>query len=83
MPLMPDWDTIKDFIIALGWTKGVFSLFFFIAHAWIFWLYRGRIKDKQEEIERVVAENREYRERFLKFYDNNFGYKPPKPKGRK
>jgi hypothetical protein len=83
MPSLPDWDTIKSFIVALGWTKGVFSLFFFIAHAWIFWLYRGRLKDRQAEIERVVAENRQYRERFLKFYDDKFGYKPPKPKGGK
>ena len=80
MPTLPSWTHILSFIKALGWTKGVFSLFFFMSHAWIYFLYNGRLKDRQAEIERVTKENREYRERFLKVYDSQLGYKPSKKK---
>jgi hypothetical protein len=83
MPAMPDWKNIERFILALGWTKGVFALFFFMAHGWIYWLYHGRLKDRQAEIDRIAAENREYRIRFLKVYDKQYTFRPPKPKGGK
>ncbi|GAN32714.1 MAG: hypothetical protein DYG83_01595 [Candidatus Brocadia sp. AMX2] len=70
----------KDIILALGLIKGLFFAFFFIMHLWIFLLYKGRIKDRQKEIDRLAAENREYRERFLAFYDEKFNYIPPKSK---
>lgn len=81
---LPSWDTVETFIRAFGWTKGVFSLFFFMSHGWIFLLYKGRLDDRQAEIERIASENREYRERFLKFYDDKFAFKQSKlPKGGK
>jgi len=83
MPAMPDWKTIERFISTLGWTKGVFSIFFFMAHAWIFSLYNGRLKDRQAEIDRISDENREYRNRFLKLHDKQYAYRPPKLKGEK
>jgi len=73
---LPDWQTIKDLIQTLGWTKGVFTVFFFLAHAYIFSLYRGRLKDRQIEIDRLAKDNHEYRDRFLALLDRHFGYEP-------
>lgn len=77
---IPGWETIKDFVISLGWTKGIFTIFFFMAHFWIYTLYMGRLKDRQNEINRIAAENREYRERFLSLLDEHFGFGKPKKK---
>lgn len=78
---MPNWDTIKDFIQALGWTKGVFALFFFMTHGWVYKLYTDRINDKQAEIERLVADNREYRQKYLKALDKIHNYNSRKKGG--
>lgn len=80
---MPDWKIVKDFIVAFGWTKGVFTIFFFCAHGWVYKLYKARVEDKQAEIDRLAADNREYRERFLKLYDEHFGYKSKAKGGKK
>ncbi|MBE7444733.1 MAG: hypothetical protein HS132_05590 [Planctomycetia bacterium] len=77
-----DWQTIKSYIVSFGIVKGLFVIFFFGAHAWIYLSYRGRLKDRQAEINRLAADNREYRERFLYLLDNKFGYKPSKKKGK-
>ena len=74
----PSWPEIKDFIVTMGWAKGVFTIFFFIAHAWIYKLYNGRLEDRQAEIDRLASDNREYRERFLRLLDKHFKYTPPK-----
>jgi len=71
---LPDFGTIKSFISAFGWTKGVFTIFFFSAHAWIYRLYNGRLNDRQAEIERLAKDNHEYRERFLKLLDKHLGF---------
>ena len=63
---------ILEFIKELGWTKGVFAIFFFLAHWVIYSLYNGRLKDRQGEINRIAVENKEYRERFLNILDIHF-----------
>lgn len=68
-----DWDTIKSFIEAFGWAKGILTIFFFLAHFWIFRQYNGRLEDRQKEIDRLAEDNREYRDRFLELLDNEFG----------
>lgn len=82
--ILPDWQTIKDFIVSFGWVKGMFALFFWFSQGWIYILYRGRLSDRQKEIDRIAKDNREYRERFLSILDDKFGYKQlqgkPKPK---
>jgi hypothetical protein len=72
--LVPDWQTIKDFIVSLGWVKGMFALFFWVSQAWIYMLYRGRLADRQKEIDRIAKENREYRDRFLAALDEKHDY---------
>lgn len=75
---MPTWTEILTFIEALGWAKGVFTIFFFLAHGWIYTLYKSRLDDRQKEIDRLAADNHEYRERFLSLMDKHFDYSPPK-----
>lgn len=72
---------ILELVKELGWAKGVFTIFFFLAHWWVFKAYDARAKDRQAEIDRIAAENREYRERFLKLMDEAFSYSPPTRKG--
>lgn len=66
-----------EMIKSLGLTKGLFVFFFITAHTWVWVLYKGRLDDRQKEIDRIAQENREYRERFLDLMDNAFSYSPP------
>jgi len=69
------WKIVKDAITSLGWAKGILTLFFWVAHAWIYREYRGRLNDRQKQIDMIAAENREYRERLTGLLDQYF--KPP------
>ena len=64
---------LTDLIKEVGPVNGLFIVFFIIAHIVIFGLYRGRINDRQAEIDRLAQDNREYRMRFLAFLDKNLG----------
>lgn len=55
-----------DLIAQLGWVKGTFTVFFWAAHWWIYKLYKGRLEDRQKEIDRLAEDNHEYREHFMK-----------------
>lgn len=63
------WEEIRKLIHELGPVGGTFVAFFWIAHAALFNLYNGRLKDRQREIDRIAAENKEYRDRFTRFLD--------------
>lgn len=67
-----NWEVIETFIVTFGWTKGILTIFFFLAHFWIFMQYNGRLKDRQREIDRIASDNREYRNRFLELLDKRF-----------
>ncbi len=71
------WNIIRDAVVALGWVKGSFTLFFWAAHYWIYTTYKGRLEDRQQEIDRLAADNHEYRDRFLAVLDKHLGL-PPK-----
>ncbi|MCK4981421.1 MAG: hypothetical protein KAS17_00785, partial [Victivallaceae bacterium] len=49
----------------LGTTKALFVFFFLLAHGYIWWLYKGRLKDRQTEIDRMATENKEFRKYFM------------------
>lgn len=66
------WEEIRSFISDLGVVKGTFVVFFWVMHAALFTLYRGRLADRQSEINRLAVENREYRERFTALLDKQF-----------
>jgi cbb3-type cytochrome oxidase subunit 3 len=70
--LQLDWEIIKDFVQTFGWVKGVFTIFFFGAHYWVFRLYNARLKDKDDQIKKLAEENKEYRDRFTKMLDDHF-----------
>ena len=63
---------VFSFLKAFGITKGLFALFFIGAHYWLYRSNLGRLEDRQREIDRVAAENREYRDRFMKLIDEKF-----------
>ena len=66
------WDEIRKFINDLGLIRGTFVVFFWAAHAAIFALYNGRLRDRQKEIDRIAAENKDYRDRFTTLIDRQF-----------
>ena len=69
------WEIVLNFINQLGWSKGIFTIFFFLAHFWIYKEYKGRLNNRKKEIDRVTKENREYREKFLSILDSKFDQK--------
>ena len=71
------WETIKDFVVHFGWVKGTLTILFWVFHAWIYLLYNGRLKDRKKEIDRLIQENREYRERFIALLDQRLGFQKP------
>ena len=74
------WETIKDFVVAFGWAKGTLTILFWVFHIWIYRLYNARLEDKQKEIDRLIRDNIEYRERFHALLDRAFSYqKKPEP----
>lgn len=78
MNLTQVWEIIKEAVKDFGWAGGTFLLFFWVAHYWLFRMYNGRLQDRQAEIDRLAADNREYRDRFLTVLDRHLGL-PPKP----
>ena len=57
---------IKDILNAFGLNKGLFIIFFLGMHVWVYVLYKGRLDDRQKEIDRMAEENRNFREFFMK-----------------
>jgi len=68
-------NSIKEFLIAFGISRGLLSLFFVFAHIAIFKLYKRNMNDKQTQIDRIASENHEYRIRFTQLLDDKFGFK--------
>lgn len=61
----------------------VFVAFFFLMHYWVYRLQKGRLDDKQQEIDRLVKSNREFQDRLIAIMDDRLGYKqPPTPVNR-
>lgn len=70
---------LVNIFVEFGLLEGVFTAFFFGAHGVIYKLYQGRLIDRQNEIDRLAVDNREYRERFLSLIDAKFSYSLPLP----
>lgn len=87
---MPQGDFLQTALSAVrefGWAKGTLTLFFWVAHYAYYRQFQGRLKDRQDEIDRLAADNHEYRDRWLAVHDKQHNYKPPKslppaPKGK-
>lgn len=63
---------IVELIKTIGLAKSLFATILLSCHFYIFALYNGRLKDRQDEIDRLAKDNREYRDRFLKLLDKKF-----------
>lgn len=61
-----------ELIKTIGMAKTLFSVILLSCHFFIFKLYNARLKDRQDEINRLAQENHEYRDRFLKLLDSKF-----------
>lgn len=75
--------SLSELIPLIGLTKALFAIFFVVMHGWVFLLYRGRLKDRQGEIDRLANENHQYRELFVGLLDKHLGElgaPPGKPK---
>ena len=70
------WDTIVKFIKDFGLKDGIFIISFFGLHGWIFIQYRGRLKDRQKEIDRIARDNQLYRDKFIELLDKKYEYVP-------
>ena len=62
---MNKWDEILSTILM---QHGLWAVLFIgvlvVSSKWIAKIHKGRLEDRQQEIDRVAAENREYRELF-------------------
>ncbi len=54
----------------IGIYESISALLIIALHLYIKNLYDKNISDKQDQIDRLALENREYREKFIKFLDN-------------
>lgn len=67
--------TFVDLVTYFGPYIG-FILFLIICfNFWVYRLYVGRLKERQDEINRLAEENKEWRERFQAMLDKNFSIK--------
>ncbi len=71
MAFIPTASDLKEIIVSLGWTKGMFALFFGFAHWWIYKLYKDRLDDRQREIDKLAKENHSYRDHFWEEVKHN------------
>jgi hypothetical protein len=74
---MRNWSEVQSLVGEFGLLKATFLLFFVLAHTWIFHLYTARLADRQLEMNRLAAENLDYRERFVLMLDRQMGHAPP------
>jgi len=83
IPLVPTWPQFADLIKAVGLANAINTVLLITAQGFIYWLYRGRLQDRQAEIDRLCVDNRDLRERFTKLLDKHMGYaKPEERQGR-
>lgn len=75
LSFLPSWADVQNIVGVFGWTKGIFTIFFFLAHFWVYRAYEGRLQDRQLEIDRLAADNRDLRDRFTALLDKHMGYK--------
>ena len=75
-----EWGTFfLGLIDEVGLVGALLSVIVLGMHYAVYRLYLGRLNDRQKEIDKLAAENREYRERFLALLDKEFGYQPARP----
>lgn len=71
-----------DFLMGMfkefGLSSGLLVVIVLGMHYWVFRLYNRQLEDRQREIDRIAADNRDLRERFTRLLDRHFGFNPPK-----
>lgn len=69
--------TVLEAVKSFGWAGGTLIVFFWVAHFVYYKLTQARLHDRQEEIDRLAADNHAYRDRWLALHDKQHGYTPP------
>ncbi|MFT5704017.1 MAG: Mg2+ and Co2+ transporter CorA [Rickettsiales bacterium] len=67
-------DSLLELVKTVGLSNTIFLIILLSCHFFIFRLYNERLKDRQDEIDRLAEENHQYRDRFLKLMDNKFNF---------
>jgi hypothetical protein len=71
-----NWSSVVDVLKNFGLTRGLCVIFFLS----LWWFYhrahQNRLKDKDAEINRLAADNHEYRERFMRLFDDKYKIQP-------
>jgi hypothetical protein len=74
------FETVGNLIAQFGWAKGTLTVFFWAAHYAYYRSFKGRLNDRQSEIDRLAKDNHEYRDYFMKLLDEANKAKLPKKK---
>lgn len=61
-----------ELIKIVGLNNAIFSAIVLSCHFYIFRLYSKRLQDRKTEIDRLAAENQQYRDRFFKLIDSKY-----------
>jgi len=70
-------DSFLKLFSVLGWAKALTICFFFLLFGVVAYLLRMVIAGKNEEIDRLRADNDRYREVYLRQNDEKQGFMPP------
>ena len=69
--LMAWMDAFSGFFNNLSVIDGILLVLVIVFHRTTMRSYEGRLSERQTEIDRLAAENREYRDRFTRILDLN------------
>ena len=65
--------SISEFFSALTFIEGVLLILLLLGGFWIYKSHQRQLDDRQREIDRLAADNREYRDRFERIMNQKLG----------
>ena len=65
--------SISEFFSALTFIEGVLLILLLLGGFWIYKSQQRQLDDRQREIDRLAADNREYRDRFERMMNQKLG----------
>jgi len=58
-----------DFLANLSFTEGALLILLILGGFWLYKSQQSRLDDRQRELDRLAADNRDYRNRFERLHD--------------
>lgn len=73
-----------DFLANLSFSEGALLILLILGGFWLYKSQQGRLDDRQQELDRMAADNRDYRDRFERLHDRleKRHIEPSKPQGK-